>query len=53
MAAARLEKAPEGWTPALGAAMAAGDADLQRAAVRAARALPVPKEGPAEIHPAL
>jgi hypothetical protein len=33
--------------------MAAVDADLQRAAVRAARALPVPKEGPAEIHPAL
>ena len=53
MAAARLEKAPPGWTPALAAAMAAGDADLQRAAVSAARALPVPEEGPAEIHPAL
>jgi putative heme-binding domain-containing protein len=50
MAAAPLKETPAGWNGALSATMATDDAEVLRAAVRAARALPVPEEGQPEIH---
>jgi putative membrane-bound dehydrogenase-like protein len=53
MSAAALKDAPASWTTAVIAALGSGNAEVQRQAVLTARALPTPKNVPAEFRAAL